>query len=114
MRHGLYLLSIILFCGPLFGILWLFAHKKLQRYSRVLLVMLGLSLLLGASDYFAIRWRVWDFSAASSLNLRPFGEIESYVFSAAVTICLASITLLLAERVDENRSKRPVRARSAK
>lgn len=76
-----------------------------MRYGRVLLVMLCLSLVLGTSDYFAIRWQVWDFNPASSFNIRPLGELESYIFSAGVTLCLASITLLLARHIDSRRTR---------
>ena len=100
MKHLLYLFSIILFCGPCLLILWKRDGRVLKRYELVLLIMVAISLPVAISDYFAIRWQAWSYNPATTLNIRFPGELESYLFSAAVTVLIASATLILARQVD--------------
>lgn len=96
-----YLFSIFLFCGPLLLIIWKRQERILKKYEFALLFATLVSMPIGASEFFALKWRAWQYNKDSILPIRVGGQIESYIFLAAVIWLVGSVTLILSVKQDK-------------
>jgi lycopene cyclase domain-containing protein len=79
-------------------------RKILLRYEKVILFVILISILYTPFDYFALHWHAWNYSSEGTLNIRFFAEVETYGFAIAVSLILASVTLVIANRIDKQSS----------
>ncbi|HEX3081855.1 MAG TPA: hypothetical protein VHQ86_01235 [Candidatus Saccharimonadia bacterium] len=103
MRHWLYLASVLVFCGLPIAYIWVRHGRLLWRYRRLFAVMVLLSLIGGAADYFALRWHAWFFEPAQNLGLYFGTALETYVFAICVTIAITSAALVLITRMGQKK-----------
>jgi lycopene cyclase domain-containing protein len=96
-----YLLSIILFCGPLILLIWKREARILKKYELALFVSVLVSMPIAVGEFYALKWQAWAYYPNSVLNVRLGGQLESYLFLTAVIVLVGSVTLVLATRVDK-------------
>lgn len=113
MWHFTYLISVVVFCGLPFIVMLEKRKRMLKRYELVLLTMVGAGTVLAASDYFAVRWGAWYYNPSRTLGVHYITQIETFVFSAAIFLTVATATLISAAMVDSrSRNKSSASAKS--
>jgi len=101
-----YLLSVVLFCGPIMFLVWKRNAKLLKKHELALLILVAMSIPIALTDWVAIRWGAWEYLPQGSLQIQYGAEVESYFFAIFVTVLVASITLVKASRVDKKLSQK--------
>jgi len=114
MPHFEYLFSILLFCGPILMIIWRLQERILKKYELVLLIVVLLSLPFSLTEFYALKWGVWEYYPNHVFNVRFFAESETFVFSIAVTLLTASLTLIAAYFLIDRKTKKHDKKKSVK
>lgn len=104
--HLKYLFTIIIFAGSVLLILWARDKRILRRYELVILPVVAISVPFAATDWFALRWHAWYYYSQNTLDIKFITELETYIFAAAITACVACATVVFATREDRLRKKR--------
>lgn len=101
MSHLAFLLSILLFCGPIALLIWHREQRMLKKYELVLLIMIVLSVIfVGPADFYALRWGAWKYGADVTSDIYLLTLPETYLFGIAVTGIVAAVTLVFAAQID--------------
>lgn len=100
MNHLTYLLSVIVFCGIPFLVMWRKQERVLKRYELVILIMVVLGVLFSTTDYFAVHWGAWYYNPQHTLDVNFITEVETFGFGAGIFLCVASATVISAGIVD--------------
>lgn len=55
---------------------------------------------IALGESYALKWQAWAYYPDAIIHLRFGGQLESFVFLAAVIVLVSSVTIVLAEKID--------------
>jgi hypothetical protein len=105
LHHFSYLFLIIFTLGALV-IAEAYKNKRIiRKYESLLLILMLLGAAGSSSEYFALRWHLWTFTAAKSFNIVFGAEVETYIYGILATLLIAIITLASLTTIDRRNTR---------
>lgn len=100
-----YLVTILAFAGSASVIGLIAVRRNIRKYAK-LLVALPIIALIATPIYepVAIYWKAWAYGEQYMLNVHFLGaEVETYLYSALVILCIGCATLAFADAQDRGK-----------
>lgn len=101
-----YLLTTLIFTVIVVIIEFILLRKTLSKYQTLILITILISVVgTVIEEPPALASQAWTYNMQYMLNIHIFGaEIETFVYSALVSFCIAGATLFFADTQDDNKS----------
>ncbi|HCM52195.1 TPA: hypothetical protein DIS56_03655 [Candidatus Saccharibacteria bacterium] len=96
-----YLITILVFIGIPFVILWRKNMVSLRANRKIILLVSLSSIPFVAFEFFALKWGAWFYYSERTLNFSFLAQVETYILGPIIMAFGASLTIACTEKLEK-------------